>query len=76
MGPTVGGFLVNAYGFAWTTVIFFFLYCLMIFFNLAEVSHDVIIKNNCYKEYRKYRLLENNNGNILGVCTEQEDDVS
>ena len=48
----------------------------MIFFNLAEVSHDVIIKNNRYKEYRKYRLLENNTGNILRVCTEQEDDVS
>ena len=45
----------------------------MIFFNLAEVSHDVIIKNNRYKEYRKYRLLENNTGNILGVCTEQEE---
>ena len=44
LGPTVGGLLVDAYGFAWTTIVFSFLYCFMIIVNLCELSYAIVVK--------------------------------
>ena len=44
LGPTVGGLLVDAYGFAWTTIVFFFLYCFMIIVNLCELIYAIVVK--------------------------------
>ena len=44
LGPTVGGLLVDAFGFAWTTIVFSFLYCFMIIVNLCELSYAIVVK--------------------------------
>ena len=41
IGPTVAGFLVDAYGFEWTTVLFFGLYCCIMIADLCELIYDV-----------------------------------
>ena len=41
LGPTVGGCIVEACGFAWTTVVFFSLYCLMILINSCELVYSI-----------------------------------
>ena len=45
LGPSIAGFLVDAYGFEWTTVIFAIFYCVGIVFNVFELSYTCIAQN-------------------------------
>ena len=39
LGPSIAGFLVESYGFEWTTVVFSILYCISITMNLFELAY-------------------------------------
>ena len=41
IGPTAAGFLVDAYGFEWTTVVFFSLYGFILLVDIFELSFNV-----------------------------------
>ena len=41
IGPTVAGFLVDAYGFEWTTIVFFGLYCFILIVDVCELTFNV-----------------------------------
>ena len=41
IGPTVSGFLVEAYGFEWTTVIFFGLTTFLVMVNVMELVYNL-----------------------------------
>ena len=44
LGPSIAGFLVDAYGFEWTGVIFAILYCIGIVFNSTELAYTLFIE--------------------------------
>jgi MFS family permease len=46
LGPTVSGFLVDAYGFEWTAVIFSALYCIAIVINTCELAYTFFIQKD------------------------------
>ena len=46
LGPTIGGFIVEAYGFAWTTIVYFCLYCFMILINSCDLVYGIFVKRN------------------------------
>ena len=48
LGPTIAGFLVDAHGFEWTTVIFAILYCVGIVFNAFELSYTCIVQKETF----------------------------
>ena len=48
LGPSIAGFLVDAYGFEWTTVIFAILYCVGIVFNVFELSYTCIVQKESF----------------------------
>ena len=41
IGPTVSGFFVEAYGFEWTTVIFFGLTTFLVLINVMELVYNL-----------------------------------
>ena len=41
IGPTVAGFLVDAYGFKWTTMVFFGLYGFILLVDIFELTYNV-----------------------------------
>ena len=41
VGSTLSGFLVDAYGFEWTTVVFFAIYCIMLVVDVFELLFNV-----------------------------------
>ena len=41
VGSTLSGFLVDAYGFQWTTVVFFAFYCIMLVVDVFELLFNV-----------------------------------
>ena len=41
VGSTLSGFLVDAYGFEWTTVVFFAFYCIMLVVDVFELLFNV-----------------------------------
>ena len=41
VGSTLSGFLVDAYGFEWTTVVFFAIYCIILVADLFELSFNL-----------------------------------
>ena len=41
VGPTAAGFLVDAYGFEWTTVVFFSFNCFILLVDIFELTFDV-----------------------------------
>ena len=41
IGPTVSGFLVDAYGFEWTTIVFFGLYLFILVVDICELSYNI-----------------------------------
>ena len=41
IGPTVSGFLVDAYGFEWTTIVFFGLYAFILVVDICELSYNI-----------------------------------
>ena len=41
IGPTAAGFLVDAYGFEWTTVVFFSLYGFILLVDIFELSFNI-----------------------------------
>ena len=41
IGPTVSGFLVDAHGFEWTTMVFFGLYGFILLVDVCELSYNV-----------------------------------
>ena len=53
IGPTVSGFLVDAYGFAWTSVVLFGVYVIILMIDIGELSY---ILNNC-KTNNEYERL-------------------
>ena len=56
LGPSVAGFLVDAYGFEWTGVIFSILYGIAICINACEIGYTFCIQ--------KEKFLIPNNENI------------
>ena len=40
IGPTVAGFLVEAYGFEWTTIVFFGLYAFILVVDICELTYN------------------------------------
>ena len=52
IGPTVSGFLVDAYGFEWTTIVFFSLYAFILVTDIFELTFNLWkSKGNIYKGY-------------------------
>ena len=51
IGPTVSGFLVDAYGFEWTTIVFFSLYAFILLVDICELTYNVrqSKRNNGYE---------------------------
>lgn len=41
VGPTAAGLLVDAYGFEWTTVVFFSFNCFILLVDIFELTFDV-----------------------------------
>ena len=41
IGPTAAGFLVDAYGFEWTTVVFLGLYAFILLVDICELIYNV-----------------------------------
>ena len=41
IGPTVAGFLVDAYGFKWTTMVFFGMYGFILLVDIFELTYNV-----------------------------------
>ena len=70
IGPTVSGFLVDAYGFEWTTIVFFGLYGFILVVDICELSYN-IRKSRTHVQYENIEgrthstetlpLLKNNN---------------
>ena len=52
IGPTVSGFLVDAYGFEWTTIVFFGLYLFILTVDICELTYN-FKKSNSGNEYEK-----------------------
>lgn len=42
LGPTVSGFLVDAYDFEWTTVVFCGIYCIAAIMDLCELTYSFL----------------------------------
>ena len=65
IGPTAAGFLVDAYGFEWTTVVFFSLYVFILLVDIFELSFNV--KRNkgelSYDKMEKQGKLNNHETN-------------
>ena len=52
IGPTASGFLVDAYGFEWTTTVFFSIYALILITNLIELTFNIWkSKRNVHRGY-------------------------
>ena len=52
IGPTVSGFLVDAYGFEWTTIVFVGLYAFILIVDISELTFNVCrSKRNLHKGY-------------------------
>ena len=62
IGPTLAGFLVEAYGFPWTTVLFFWLLCLSTIVDIVELTCIVwqLKITNVSKNNEVLPLLKNN----------------
>ena len=62
IGPTVAGFIVDAYGFALTTVVFFWLVCFITIVDIVELTCIVWQSKitNVSKNTEVLPLLENN----------------
>ena len=60
IGPTAAGFLVDAYGFEWTTVVFFSLYVFILLVDVFELSYNVK-KTNIDLSYEKMSEHDRNN---------------
>ena len=43
VGSTLSGFLVDAYGFQWTTVVFFAIYCVILVVDVLELLFNVVL---------------------------------
>lgn len=54
LGPTAAGFAVESYGFASTTMVFFFIYCLVIMIDCLELTYNVkqLKKKQGYEQLR------------------------
>ena len=62
IGPTVSGFLVDAYGFEWTTIVFVGLYAFILIVDISELTFNVCrSKRNMYRGYEI--LAEESSGN-------------
>ncbi len=64
IGPTVSGFLVDAYGFEWTTIVFVGLYAFILIIDISELTFNVCRSKRTMN--RGYEILseesrENNN---------------
>ena len=57
IGPTVSGFLVDAYGFEWTTMVFFGLYGFILLVDISELAYN--IKRS--KDSLPYEKMSKNN---------------
>ena len=44
IGPTVAGILVDAYGFHWTTSVFLYMFCFIIFVDTCELIYYMFSK--------------------------------
>ena len=52
IGPTVSGFLVDAYGFEWTTIVFVGLYAFILIVDISELTFNVCrSKRTLHKGY-------------------------
>ena len=66
IGPTVAGFLVDAYGFVWTTIVFFWLFCVITIVDICHLTFIVWQSNlygkmtNVTKNTQSMPLLKNN----------------
>ena len=60
IGPTAAGFLVDAYGFEWTTVVFFSLYVFILLVDIFELSYNVK-KTKVDLSYEKMAEHDRNN---------------
>ena len=63
IGPTAAGFLVDAYGFEWTTVVFFSLYGFILLVDIFELSFNVKKTKEAlsYDKMEKRETQNNNN---------------
>ena len=46
VGPTLGGVLVDACGFPWTTVIFFGFYCVTILLDMCQFIYEMKLQKH------------------------------
>jgi hypothetical protein len=53
VGPTVSGILVDNYGFRWTTVVFFVIYCINIGVDTLELIYTVRVRRKAEYESLK-----------------------
>ena len=60
IGPTVAGFLVDAYGFQWTTIVFFGLYGFILIVDICELSYN-IIKSRTHVQYENIEGVTQSN---------------
>ena len=62
IGPTAAGFLVDAYGFEWTTVVFFSFNCFILLVDIFELSCNVKKSEKAlYNEKMEKEDMLNNN---------------
>ena len=62
IGPTAAGFLVDAYGFEWTTVVFFSFNCFILLVDIFELSFHMKKSGNalsCEKVEKEDKLNNN-----------------
>ena len=62
IGPTAAGFLVDAYGFEWTTVVFLSFNCFILLVDIFELAFNVkkSKKPSSYEKLEKQDKLNNN----------------
>ena len=56
LGPTIAGFLVDAYGFRKASIVFFSMFIAVLFVDLGELGYNVKKKQN--KRSNEYHSLE------------------
>ena len=67
LGPSIAGFLVDAYGFGWTTVIFSIIYCVGIALNIIELLYTCLVQKERFWITSEPNLDDNGNVRDYGT---------
>ena len=63
IGPTVAGFLVDAYGFEWTTMVFFGVYVFISSVDIGELTFNVWKSKR--SRHRGYEIIKEDENKTL-----------